>query len=134
MDGTGFLQLQGRFRGDGQRWSTRHYVKRLCARGEINRFGPINSCCRCQLAGQRFDCGKQVLAIKPMRPMPEVRPVQSAPDTQPGSLLGAAMDAVGGASSLRRFFALRQSPASVKVVVALSFKFLKRLDAPCLVG
>ena len=25
-------------------------------------------------------------------------------------------------------------PASVKVVVALSFKFLKRLDAPCLVG
>lgn len=36
------------------------------------------------------------VAIKPMRPMPEVRPVQSAADTQPGSLLGAAMDAVGG--------------------------------------
>jgi len=27
-----------------------------------------------------------------------------------------------------------EGAASVKVVVALSFKFLKRLDAPCLVG
>ena len=38
--------------------------------------------------------------IKPMRPMPEVRPqqvgAQLAPDTQPGGLYGAAMDALQG--------------------------------------
>jgi hypothetical protein len=33
-----------------------------------------------------------------------------------------------------RSSALSSWAASVKVVVALSFKFLKRLDAPCLVG
>lgn len=40
------------------------------------------------------------VAIKPMRPMPEVRPMQVsaplAPDTQPGGLYGAAVDALQG--------------------------------------
>ena len=49
-----------------------------------------------QAMADKLEAALFPVAIKPMRPMPEVRPVQSAPDTQPGSLLGAAMDAVGG--------------------------------------
>ena len=60
-----------------------------------------------QAMADKLEAALFPVAIKPMRPMPEVRPVQSAPDTQPGGLLGAAMDAVGGGGRRRYVGSLR---------------------------